>query len=182
MVSASAAIPGDPPAEGSPAVPVGSPLEWTGLAVGRRGAAAAIPAAAVPSAAATLPLVLGPSGVPIPTQRYVDTVMDWYVLPNSPGGVTTPQVVFTPEGLYPITGVKSLPLNTSVDQGMKILSDILDPLPGGTPTTVFGYSQSAIIGSLLQMGYISPTSPYTDPSPAIPEQLTDSISFVFVGN
>ena len=144
--------------------------------------AAAISAAAVPSAAATLPLVLGPSGVPIPTLTYVDTVMKWYVTPNSPDGVTTAQVVFTPEGLYPITGVKSLPLNTSVDQGMKILSDTLDLLPGGTPTTVFGYSQSAIIGSLLEMGYISPTSPYKDPSPAIPTELYDSISFVFVGN
>lgn len=152
------------------------------MAISRRGAAAAIPTGAVPSATATLPLVLGPSGVPIPTHNYVKTVMDWYVLPNSPGGVTTPQVVFTPEGLYPITGVKSLPLNTSVDQGMKILSDILHPLPNGTPTTVFGYSQSAIIGSLLQMGYISPTSPYTNPSPAIPDQLKESISFVFVGN
>ena len=30
---------------------------------------------------------------------------------------TTAQVVFTLEGLYPITGVKSLPLDTSVDQG-----------------------------------------------------------------
>ena len=183
MVGASAAIPGDPPAEGSPAVPVGSPLELTRLAVGRRGAAAAIPAAAVPSAAATLPLVLGPSGVPIPSTNYVNTVMDWYVTPNSPGGVNTPQVIFTPEGLYPITGVKSLPLNTSVDQGMKILSDTLYQLPFGTPTTVFGYSQSAILGALLQSGYISPTSPYTYPLPGpIPAGLDDSLNFVFVGN
>lgn len=190
----------DPRVNAAPAVPADSPSAWTTPAYARRGAAAAksaaaalsataadrtaaaLSVAAVPSAAATLPLVLGPSGVPIPTQTYVDTVVKWYVTPNSPDGVTAPQVVFTPEGLYPITGVKSLPLNTSVDQGMKILSDTLGLLPGGTPTTVFGYSQSAIIGSLLEMGYISPTSPYTNPSPAIPTELTDSISFVFVGN
>jgi len=202
MVTALAESPADNRANGSPAVPADSPLEVTALAYARRGTAAAksataVPAAAisvavgpaaslsvgaVPSAAATLPLVLGPSGVPIPTQKYVDTVVKWYVTPNSPDGVTPAQVVFTPEGLYPITGVKSLPLNTSVDQGMKILSDTLGLLPGGTPTTVFGYSQSAIIGSLLEMGYISPTSPYKDPSPAIPTELYESISFVFVGN
>jgi hypothetical protein len=192
MVTALAGSPADNRANGSPAVPADSPLEVTALAYARRGTAAAksaavgpaaaISAAAVPAAAATLPLVLGPSGVPIPTQTYVDTVVKWYVTPNSPDGVTPAQVVFTPEGLYPITGVKSLPLNTSVDQGMKILSDTLGLLPAGTPTTVFGYSQSAIIGSLLEMGYISPTSPYIKPSPAIPTELYDSISFVFVGN
>ena len=202
IVTALAESPADNRANGNPAVPAYSPLEMTALAYARRGTAAAKsaaagpaaaisvavgPAAAIsvaagPSAAATLPLVLGPSGVPIPTQKYVDTVVKWYVTPNSPDGATPAQVVFTPEGLYPITGVKSLPLNTSVDQGMKILSDTLGLLPGGTPTTVFGYSQSAIIGSLLEMGYISPTSPYKDPSPAIPTELYDSISFVFVGN
>ncbi len=140
--------------------------------------------ATVRAAAATQPMILGPSGVPIPSTRYVDTVMDYFVLPNSPDGAETPQVVFTPEGLYPITGVKSLTLNTSVDQGMKILSDTLALLPAGTTTTVFGYSQSAIIGSLMEAGYISPTSPYNDDPtpPAIPDDLADSISFIYVGN
>ncbi|MCB9408766.1 PE-PPE domain-containing protein [Mycolicibacterium sp.] len=65
---------------------------------------------------------------------------------------TTAQVVFHPEGLYPITGVKSLPLDTSVDQGLTILSDTLALVPDGMPTAVFGYSQSSIISSLLQDG------------------------------
>ena len=184
MVSAPAGIPADPPADGAPAVPVGSPLEWTGLAVGR-GASAARTAAAVPSLAATLPLIPGPSGVPIPSQTYVYNVMNFYVTPNSPGGTLAPQVVFTPEGLYPITGVKSLPLSTSVDQGLTIVSDTLAKLPAGTTTTVFGYSQSAIIGSLLQAGYVPPNSTYVPPKftePTIPEGLRESISFVFVGN
>ncbi|MEI8083492.1 MAG: PE-PPE domain-containing protein, partial [Actinomycetes bacterium] len=166
-----------------PAAPVESPMEWTASSSARRSVSVARSAAAVQAAAATQPVILGPSGVPIPSTNYVNTVMDWYVTPNSPGGVTTPQVVFTPEGLYPITGVKSLPLNTSVDQGMKILSDTLYLLPFGTPTTVFGYSQSAILGALLQSGYISPTSPYTYPLPGpIPAGLNDSLNFVFVGN
>jgi hypothetical protein len=136
-------------------------------------ASQALPAAAV---APTQPLVLGPSGVPDPSAQYVATVMDYYISPNSPGGTQTAQVVFTPEGLYPITGVKSLPLNTSVDQGLTILSDTLALLPGGTQTTIFGYSQSAIIGALLQKQG-NPAAP-----PTIPENLRDSISFIFVGN
>jgi len=182
MVTALAEPLADPRADSGPAVPADSALEWTEVAYARRDASVTRSAAAVPSAAATLPLVMGPSGVPDPTAYYVNTVTKWYVTPNSPEGITTPQVVFTPEGLYPITGVKSLPLNTSVDQGMNMLSDTMDLLPSGTQTTVFGYSQSAIIGSLLEMGYISPTSPYKDPPPAIPDGLKASINFIFVGN
>ena len=179
----------DPTLSGNPTAPVGSPLEWTGLAAARReqsvtNTPAAASAATVQAAAATQPMILGPSGVPIPSTRYVNTVMDYFVLPNSPEGAETPQVVFTPEGLYPITGVNSLTLNTSVDQGMKILSDTLELLPDGTTTTVFGYSQSAIIGSLMEAGYISPTSPYNDDPtpPGIPDDLKDSINFIYVGN
>jgi len=152
----------------------------TALASARRGSAPVRPATVVPAAAATQPLILGPSGVPIPREAYVDTVMHWYVVPNSPDGANPPQVVFTPEGLYPITGVESLPLNTSVNQGLTILSDTLALLPDATPTTVFGYSQSAIIGSLLQAGYMPSNSPY--PAPTIPASLKDVINFVFVGN
>jgi hypothetical protein len=32
------------------------------------------------------------------------------------------------------------------------------------------------------MGYVSPTSPYKNPTPAIPDGLKDSINFVYVGN
>ena len=164
----------------APVVPVESPIAWTVLASARRGSAPVRTATVVPAAAATQPLILGPSGVPIPSDAYVTEVRDWYILPNSPDGANPPQVVFTPEGLYPITGVKSLPLNTSVDQGLTILSDTLALLPNATPTTVFGYSQSAIIGSLLQAGYVPPNSRY--PAPTIPASLKDVINFVFVGN
>ncbi len=145
----------DPSAAGGPVLPVDSPLDWTLLAFARRGSAAAlgaIPSAhdiAAPAATASTGLVMGPSGVPIPSQTYVTNVMKLYVTPNSPAG-TQALVVFTPEGLYPITGVKSLPLNTSVDQGGEILSETLAAQIGlGNRATIFGYSQSAIIASLL---------------------------------
>ena len=176
----------DPFADGNPAVPVGSPLEWTVLAYSRRELANANFAvgnpAAVQPAAATQPMILGPSGVPIPSEHYTDTVMDFYILPNSPDGADAPQVVFTPEGLYPITGVKSLPLNTSVAQGMTILSETLADLPGGTTTTVFGYSQSSIISSLLQAGFVPDPPATPDGPPTIPDDLKDSINFVLVAN
>ena len=184
-VTAAADTLGGALADSTPMVPVESPLDPTvPLYTRRADAPAQVPSvarAAAVSAAAAQPvgLVIGPSGVPIPSERYVETVMQFYVIPNSPAGVTS-QVVFTPEGLYPITGVKSLPLNTSVDQGLTILSDTLALVPAQTPTTVFGYSQSAIIGSLLQAGFVPPLSKY--PPPTIPAGLDDSISFVFVGN
>lgn len=185
VVAAAADPIADPLGADSPGVPVESPAAWTALAYTRRTAPLTRTVAAVPSLAATQPVVLGPSGVPIPSNTYVRNVIDFYVGPNSPDGTLAPQVVFTPEGLYPITGVKSLPLNTSVDQGLTILSDALAALPDGTPTTVFGYSQSAIIGSLLQAGFVPPNSSYVPPKfglPTIPAGLQDSINFVFVGN
>lgn len=104
--------------------------------------------------------------------------MSYYVAPNNPNGVGDPFIVFTPEGLYPITGVKSLPLNISVNQGAEQVSYTFSLLPDGTPTTVFGYSQSAIIGSLLQSGFQPSGSPYAP----VPDGIDDSINFVFVGN
>lgn len=60
---------------------------------------------AVSSAAAlTQPEIMGPSGVPIPSQNYVDKVVEYYVRPGGdPTAAPLPQVIFTPEGLYPIT-------------------------------------------------------------------------------
>lgn len=110
--------------------------------------------------------VMGPSGVPVPSATYIQDVYNLYIEPHSPQG-TVEQGLFTPEGLYPITGVKSLPLNVSVDQGNIILGDaIQDSLNAGDTVTVFGYSQSAIVSSLV-MSTLDPTTP---------------INFVLVGN
>ncbi|HEU0190751.1 MAG TPA: PE-PPE domain-containing protein [Mycobacterium sp.] len=105
-------------------------------------------------------LVMGPSGVPIPDTSYIDAVNSLYIQPNLPG--STPAVVFTPEGLYPITGVKSLPLDPSVAQGVTILDDTLQPyVQAGIPVGVSGYSQSAIISS-LEMQQLDPTGTPSD--------------------
>jgi hypothetical protein len=172
---------GDPFASGNTGIPVGSALDWTVLAFARRNPLAAASTPALPKAAATeetIPVIMGPSGVPIPSQNYVNTVLKFYI-PNAIPG--SQQVLFTPEGLYPITGVKSLPLNTSVDQGIQILSDELKKFPAGTPVTVFGYSQSAIISSLMQGGYTVRVDGQ-DVKIGVPDNLKDSISFVMVGN
>lgn len=115
-------------------------------------------------------LIMGGSGLPIPGTDYVDAAQLLYLdqpfIPtggNFPG-VETPGVLanglFTPEGFYPLTGVKTLPVNypngadgyaapqTSVGQGVTILNDnILANEAAGNATTVFGYSQSATIAS-----------------------------------
>ncbi|MBV8349405.1 MAG: hypothetical protein JOZ49_18350, partial [Mycolicibacterium sp.] len=49
-------------------------------------------------------LIMGPSGFPIPPQSYVDAADQLYLVPNGYSAYT-PQVLATPEGLYPITGV-----------------------------------------------------------------------------
>ncbi len=170
-----AAAPSTPTTPGSPTAPAGEPLELALLAASRRETARTATAAhttslvsdtAVAAAAQNTGLILGPSGDPIPSPIYVSKIFEQYVKPHSPAG-TQPQAVFTPEGLYPITGVKSLPLDTSVKQGVEILGDTLQTAldPSGH-VTVFGYSQSAIIASLL-MGDIG-----KDPR----------INFVLVGN
>lgn len=114
--------------------------------------------------------VMGPSGVPIPDQSFVDAINGLYLQPNLPG--TAPDVLFTPEGLYPLTGVKSLPLDTSVAQGLTILDDTLKPdIQAGIPAGVYGYSQSAII-SALEMRQLDPAGTPSD----IP------LRFVLMGN
>lgn len=152
--------------------PVNTPVEWSALAVARRGAlgaasvtppAAAAAVAGAPTydigactqASASCTYIMGPSGVPIPTDPYATTVMKYYVLPNTTQADTTAQLVFTPEGAYPVTGIKVLPLTISAQQGQTILENTIQtlqpgPVPGNLPITIFGYSQSAVISSLLQ--------------------------------
>jgi len=68
----------------------------------------------------TIGLIIGGSGLPIPPPSYVTATLNYVnqhfnVLPANA------QALFTPEGLYPLTGVKSLPLDMSVSQGLQIL-------------------------------------------------------------
>ncbi len=131
-------------------------------------------------------LVMGGSGLPIPTAPYVGGAnlgfINGFGLDQYPA--TYPGVLanglFTPEGLYPLTGVNTLHFNdpsgpftafnvatgtpftindlpaqsTSVGQGLSILNyNILANLGAHDTSTVFGYSQSATISG-LEMGIL----------------------------
>jgi hypothetical protein len=117
-------------------------------------------------------LVMGGTGMPLPTKQYVDAVNTLFIQPNQMGAIT--QKLLTPEELYPLTGVRSLLLQTSVKEGLNNLDyAITQQLGAGNHATVFGYSQSAIIGSLeidhlMSLGASAPS----------PNQL----NFVFIGN
>ncbi|QEN16022.1 PE-PPE domain-containing protein [Mycobacterium sp. ELW1] len=155
--------------------PADSPLELTALAYSRRDTGISARAAAAASlapeglvqaaAAQNTAVIMGPSGVPIPKPSYIQNVFNLYIAPSYPGSI--PFQLDTPEGLYPITGVKSLPLNVSVQQGIQILAaTIAEQVAAGNTATVFGYSQSAIISSLIMSQLPSDTP----------------VNFVLVGN
>jgi PE-PPE domain-containing protein len=108
--------------------------------------------------------VMGGSGNPIPGitggMDYLPGMQNNFIFPNLPG--TDPVVLATPEELYPLTGVKALTLDQSVSEGVTILHNAIQPdLTAGTPVGVFGYSQSAIIGS-QEMQLLDPAGTPSD--------------------
>ena len=77
---------------------------------------------------ADLTLFLGPTGNPTPTNTYVTNANNLYVRSTN-----ALQALFTPEELYPLTGVKSMTLNSSVAEGLNILNTaITQQLPQGS--------------------------------------------------
>lgn len=136
-----------------------------------------------PSAQATLQgttfgWMIGGSGNPIPSQTYVTKVLSYV---NEAFGVLpeNAKALFTPEGLQPIyTGIKSLPLNTSVDQGVQILDQTIKSTLAAHPgdsVAVLGYSLSAIISSLEIRDLMNPA---LNPTPPLPTEL----GFTLLGN
>ena len=61
---------------------------------------------------AELTLFVGPTGVPIPSPKYVTNANNLYVRSTN-----ALQALFTPEELYPLTGVKSMTLNQFGQRG-----------------------------------------------------------------
>ncbi|QUR69444.1 PE family protein [Mycobacterium spongiae] len=142
--------------------------------------AAAAPAQA-PTAAMIPPfpandttLVIGGTGVPIPSQQYIDSANTLYVR-----SANVVQGLFTPSELYPLTGVRSLTLDSSVSEGVTILDDTLyDQINNsGNSVTVFGISQGAIIASLEMENLAAGTSAFGATPPA-----ADQLNFVLAGN
>ncbi len=95
-------------------------------------------------------IVMGGSGNPIPSMDFVNGLLNW--VPTGQFNVLNKLPLVTPEELYPLTGIKSLPLSTSVSQGVTLLDQALFGPQGqitlGTNALVVGYSQSAMIASL----------------------------------
>jgi hypothetical protein len=111
-------------------------------------------------------VIMGGSGNPIPNSDYVEGVLRWAKFNYTWNSTDT---IFTPEGLYPLTGTKSLPLNTSVSQGVQILDATLkQQLAAGNSVLVQGYSQSTIIATLEMQNLMNPQ---LNPNPPAPNQL-----------
>ena len=143
----------------------------------------------------TIGLVMGGTGNPLPGidfPGYVETADTLYIHPNFPDTTYPPAYangLFTPEQLYPLTGVHTLPLDypiattgplagfpavsTSVGQGMLILENAIQSNTAAEDaSTVFGWSQSALISSLV-MQQLDPNS---TPMP------NDGLQFVLIGD
>ncbi|MGA8544934.1 MAG: PE-PPE domain-containing protein [Mycobacterium sp.] len=118
--------------------------------------------------------VMGGSGLPIPPPSYVEAVDRLYLEPR--GFTGTPQALDTPEGLYPVTGVHSLPFDTSAAQGQEILdAAILHQIATGhvdaaNPVVVFGLSQSSVIASTTMTELANQGVP------------SDDVHFVLIGD
>jgi PE-PPE domain-containing protein/PE family protein len=127
-------------------------------------------------------LFIGGSGLPIPPPSYLAAVLPWVNF-NGTNIVSLANAlpVFTPEGFYPITGIKVLPVTTSVSQGVTILQNTINselfPTSGtGVPSvSVLGYSQSAVISSLVMQNLLNGTYPGTVPS-------TSRLNFTLIGD
>ena len=125
--------------------------------------------------------VMGGSGTPIPPPAYIDAVMNLFIDPQSPFEgqpvfpVDSANGLVTPEGLYPTTGVKSLPVDTSISQGVAILNNTIDQqMAAGNNMVVFGYSQSSVIASQEMNNLLD--------LPAGQQPSADQLSFVLIGD
>lgn len=116
-------------------------------------------------------LIMGGTGTPIPGMW--DFTWASTYLTHLGYGDYTMQGVFTTEGLYPGTGVKSLPLATSVDQGAQMLDWTLrNRIADGDNVVVYGVSQSAVLSS-VEMSRLLESGTAPDP---------DQLSFVLIAN
>ncbi|ORV94312.1 hypothetical protein AWC11_04155 [Mycobacterium interjectum] len=127
-------------------------------------------------------LILGASGYPIPWQipEYVTLLPQIYLdqLWN-PGMSGTNIGIATPEGLYPLTGIKDLTFDVSAARGVMILDNAIQSTiaSGASQINVFGYSQSANIVSQEMMA-LNPTN--TPGGSTLPPGVT--LNFTLVGD
>jgi PE-PPE domain len=119
-------------------------------------------------------LIMGGSGLETPGQTYADAIDAEYLAPRDFTGTT--QVLTTPEALYPFLGPFTETFDQSEAQGQQILDTaILNQIATGdvdaaNPVVVSGWSQSAVISSLVQPELASQGVP------------SDDVHFVLVGD
>ncbi|MCV7090638.1 PE family protein [Mycobacterium interjectum] len=145
------------------------------LGLGAASPTAPLPAATIPPFPANqVSYFIGGTGVPIPSTSFVTRANNLYVR-----SVNALAALYTPEQLYPLTGVKSLPLNQSVAEGVTILDNTLYNTihNQGQSVTVFGISQSAIISSLEMQNLANGTSLFGANPPNV-----NQLNFVLTGN
>jgi hypothetical protein len=120
---------------------------------------------------------MGPTGNPFAfPPSYVTAVMNYVNQNFAP--VTSAQPLYTPENLYPTTGVKTLQLDQSVAEGVPLLDMAIKQQLAANPSgsvTVLGYSQSADLASLEMQNLANPT---LNPSPPTATQL----GFTLIGD
>lgn len=125
-------------------------------------------------------LIMGPSGFPIPAPQYMTAMNELYLHHLGFGGTTEP--VFTPEGLYPITGTKTLMLDPSTAQGTQALEiAIQNHLADATvtnPIVVSGFSQSSMVSTQVMEQLHDGVAGVNGGAPVDP----DLLHFVLVGD
>jgi hypothetical protein len=89
-------------------------------------------------------LIMGGTGMPVPTQPFIDEVNNFYIQPNFPG--YEPVGLQTPEEAFPLYGFLSG--YASVAQGVQDLNTAITHTYAGDNLVIFGVSQSALIASL----------------------------------
>jgi PE-PPE domain/PE family len=100
-------------------------------------------------------LIMGGSGMPTPTQGYINTILKYVAFPY-----TSAQGLYTPESLYPLTGYNTAPLSVSVAKGVALLDTAIKAqIAASNNVTVLGYSQSSIISSLEMNSLASQGNP-----------------------
>jgi hypothetical protein len=117
----------------------------------------------------TIGLIMGGSGLPIPPPSYITATLN-YINHNFNVLPSNANPLFTPEGYYPII-LKSLPLNTSISQGLQILDSAIKSTLANNPlgsVAILGYSQSADISSLEMLNL---ANPMLNPNPPTANQL-----------
>ena len=119
-------------------------------------------------------LIMGGSGLETPGQTYANAIDAEYLAPRDFTGTT--QVLTTPEALYPFLGPFTETFDQSEAQGQQILDTaILNQIATGhvdaaNPVVISGWSQSAVISSLVQPELASQGVP------------SDDVHFVLMGD